>query len=164
LSSQPIQPTRFDYDLSNCSIQRALDVLGEKWTLLVLREAFYGVQRFDDFARALGCGRGVLSYRLKTLVAANVLERRDYSEPGARPRPEYRLTTKGRDLYPALMALSQWSERWDPPPEGPVAKVTHRLTGKPVRVILSANQKDTGLTLSDLNIAAGPGARRLKRK
>jgi DNA-binding HxlR family transcriptional regulator len=159
-----MQPTRFDYDLSNCGIQRALDVLGEKWTLLVLREAFYGVQRFDDFARALGCGRGVLSDRLKTLVAANVLERRDYAEPGARPRPEYRLTAKGRDLFPALMALSQWSERWDPPPEGPVAKVTQRRSGRPVRVILSANQKDAGLGLSDLDIAAGPGARLLKRK
>src|SRR5882672_5222700 len=121
LSSHPMQPTRFDYDLSNCGIQRALDVLGEKWTLLVLREAIYGVRRFDDFARALSCGRGVLSDRLKTLVAANVLERRDYAEPGQRPRSEYRLTAKGRDLFPALMALSQWSERWNPALKGPRA-------------------------------------------
>jgi len=159
-----MQPTRFDYDLSNCGIQRALDVLGEKWTLLVLREAIYGVRRFDDFARALSCGRGVLSDRLKTLVAANVLERRDYAEPGQRPRSEYRLTAKGRDLFPALMALSQWSERWDPAPEGPVARVTHRRSGRPVRVILSADQKNIGLSLSDLEIAAGPGARRLQRE
>src|SRR5262245_22871744 len=96
--STPLQPTRFDYDLSNCGIQRALGVLGEKLTLLVLRGAFYGVGRFDDFARALSCGRGVLSDRLKALVAAGVLELRDYSEPGHRPRSEYYLTAKGRDL------------------------------------------------------------------
>jgi DNA-binding HxlR family transcriptional regulator len=159
-----MQPTRFDYDLSNCGIQRALDVLGEKWTLLVLREAFYGVHRFDDFARALGCGRGVLSDRLKTLVTANVLEMRDYAEPGHRPRSEYYLTEKGRDLFPALMALSQWSERWDPAPEGPVAKVTQRRTGRRARVIISADDRGRPLSLSDLAIAPGPGARRIKPK
>jgi DNA-binding HxlR family transcriptional regulator len=63
-----METDRFRYDLENCAIKRALDVLGEKWTLLVLREAFYGVHRFDDFARALKCGRGVLSARLKTLT------------------------------------------------------------------------------------------------
>lgn len=157
-----MQPTRFDFDLSNCGIQRALDVLGEKWTLLVLREAIYGVRRFDDFARALGCGRGILSDRLKKLVAANVLELRDYTETGQRPRSEYRLTAKGKGLFPALMALSQWSEHWDPPPEGPVARVTSRRSGQPVRVILSAG-KSEGLSLSELEIAPGPGARRLSR-
>jgi len=68
-----MEPERFHYDLENCSIKRALDVLGEKWTLLVLREAIYGVRRFDDFARALKCGRGVLSARLKTLIEAGIL-------------------------------------------------------------------------------------------
>jgi DNA-binding HxlR family transcriptional regulator len=72
---------RFLYDLEHCSIRRALEVLGEKWTMLVLREAFYGVCRFDDFARALGCGRGVLSARLKTLTEAGILERREYRSP-----------------------------------------------------------------------------------
>ena len=159
-----MRPTRFDFDLSNCGIQRALDVLGEKWTLLVLREAFYGVHRFDDFARALGCGRGVLSDRLKTLVAANVLELRDYAEPGLRPRSEYYLTAKGRDLFPALMALSQWSERWDPAPDGPVADVTDRRSGRRARVIISADARAKPLSLSELDIAPGPGARRIKRK
>src|SRR6266496_4980404 len=93
-----MEPERFHYDLENCSIKRALDVLGEKWTMLVLREAIYGVRRFDDFARALSCGRGVLSARLKTLTEAGVLERREYKEPDQRARAEYRLTDKGRDL------------------------------------------------------------------
>src|SRR3954449_9475976 len=97
----PFIHPRFQYDLENCGIKRALDVLGEKWTLLILREAIYGVRRFDDFARALKCGRGVLSDRLKTLTASGVMERRDYIAPGQRPRPEYRLTEKGRDLFPA---------------------------------------------------------------
>jgi DNA-binding HxlR family transcriptional regulator len=158
-----MHPSRFDYDLSNCGIRRALDLLGEKWTLLVLREAIYGVRRFDDFARALRCGRGVLSDRLKKLVAADVFERRDYADPGQRPRSEYWLTAKGRDLFPALMALSQWSERWDPPAEGPVARVTHRRSGRPVQVILSADPQAKAISFPDLEIAPGPGARRLRK-
>src|SRR5713226_10687844 len=91
-----MEPERFHFDLENCSIKRALDVLGEKWTLLILREAIYGLRRFDDFARALKCGRGILSSRLKTLVQAGILEKRSYVEPGNRHRPEYFLTDKGR--------------------------------------------------------------------
>src|SRR3954452_18462866 len=100
----PFIHPRFQYDLENCGIKRALDVLGEKWTLLILREAIYGLRRFDDFARALKCGRGILSSRLKTLVRAKILERRDYVEPGNHGGPEYQLTAKGRDLYPAMLA------------------------------------------------------------
>ncbi len=80
-----MEPERFHYDLENCSIKRALDVLGEKWTLLVLREAIYGVRRFDDFARALKCGRGVLSARLKTLIDAGILKRGIQGRRTARP-------------------------------------------------------------------------------
>ena len=156
-------PARFLYDLEHCGIRRALDVLGEKWTLLVLREAIYGVRRFDDFARALGCGRGVLSDRLKTLTAADVFERRDYAEPGQRPRSEYHLTAKGRDLFPALMALSQWSERWTPPPDGPIAKVSDRRTGRPAKVILTSDPSAEALSLAEVEIAPGPGARRIDR-
>jgi len=156
--------TRFDYDLEHCGVRRALDLLGEKWTLLVLREAFYGVRRFDDFSRALSCGRGVLSARLKTLVAGGVLEPHAYSEPGQRPRDEYRLTPKGRDLNPALLALSQWSERWDPPPAGPIALVSDRRSGLPVTAILSSDPQAQPLSLSDILIAPGPGAVRLLPK
>src|SRR6266849_9205313 len=102
-----MQPARFLYDLENCSIRRALDVLGEKWTLLILREAIYGVRRFDDFARALGCVRGVLSERLKRLVAEGVMERQAYAQPGQRPRADYHLTKKGEDLFAVLLALGQ---------------------------------------------------------
>jgi len=154
---------RFLYDLTHCSIGRALDVLGERWTLLVLREAFYGVRRFDDFARALGCGRGVLSDRLKSLVAANVLERREYREPGRRARSEYQLTDKGRDLFPAIVALSQWSERWDPPPDGPVAQVRARKSSRAVRAILTSDATVEALSLREVEITPGPGAKRLDK-
>ena len=152
---------RFLYDLEHCSIRRALDVLGEKWTLLVLREAIYGLCRFDDFARALGCGRGVLSARLKTMTQEGILERRDYTKPGQRPRAEYLLTEKGRDLMPAILALSQWSERWTPPPDGPVANVTERKTGRPVAVIMTSEPGAGRLTMADIKIAPGPGAKLL---
>ena len=116
-----MEPERFHYDLENCSIKRALDVLGEKWTLLVLREAIYGVRRFDDFARALKCGRGVLSARLKTLTEAGILKRVEYREGEQRARGEYHLDEKGIDLFTTIYALSQWGDRWMPPPDGPAA-------------------------------------------
>src|SRR5580658_3992968 len=90
--SDPAEVARFDYDLEGCGLKRALDILGEKWSLLVLREAIYGVRRFDDFSRALRCGRGVLSSRLKTLTRAGILERRRYLEQGQRARADYHLT------------------------------------------------------------------------
>ena len=150
---------RFLYDLRHCGIRRALDVVGEKWTLLVIREAVYGVRRFDDFARALNCGRGILSARLRTLTEQGVLEAREYAEPGHRTRNEYHLTEKGRDLFTAVLALSQWSDRWMPPPDGPVAKVTLRRTGMPVVAVLASAPTVERLTMDDIELAPGPGAR-----
>jgi DNA-binding HxlR family transcriptional regulator len=159
----PMEPSRFLYDLENCSIRRVLDLLGEKWTLLVLREAAYGVRRFDDFARALGCGRGVLSDRLRTLTEADILARVEYQEPNQRARAEYHLTDKGRDLFPAILALSQWGDRWMPPAGGPVARVTHRKSGRPVAVVMTSDPKVDALTMRDVEIAPGPGAKRITR-
>ncbi len=156
-----MEPERFRYDLENCSIKRALDVLGEKWTLLVLREAIYGVRRFDDFAHALKCGRGVLSARLKTLTDAGILKRVEYRESEQRGRAEYHLDEKGLDLFTTVYALSQWGDRWMPPPDGPVAKVTDRGSGRPVKVVLSSEPKLKSLSMRDLKIAPGPGAKRL---
>src|SRR5215470_14286335 len=157
----PFIHPRFQYDLENCGIKRALDVLGEKWTLLILREAIYGLRRFDDFARALKCGRGVLSARLKVLLQADILEKHDYAEPGRRNRAEYHLTTKGRDLYPVMLALSQWSDRWDPPTAGPAARVTDKQTRRAVKVVMTSRSDVRGLALSDLLLRPGPGSRRL---
>jgi DNA-binding HxlR family transcriptional regulator len=158
-----MEPDRFRYDLENCSIKRALDILGEKWTLLILREAFYGVSRFDDFARALRCGRGVLSARLKALTEAGILKRVEYKEGDQRGRYEYRLAEKGLDLFTTILALSQWGERWMPPPDGPVAKVTERASGRPVRAVMTSDKAVKRLSLPDIRIAPGPGAKLIDR-
>jgi DNA-binding HxlR family transcriptional regulator len=157
-----MEPERFNYDLENCSIKRALDVLGEKWTLLVLREAIYGVRRFDDFARALKCCRAVLSARLKTLTDAGILKRVEYREREPRARAEYHLDEKGLDLFTTIYALSQWGDRWMPPPDGPAAKVTDRGSGRPVKVVLTSDPKSKSLSMRDLKIVPGPGARRIR--
>src|SRR6266446_189188 len=88
--------------IRDCSIKRALDVVGEKWTLLVIREAFYGARRFEQFLANVGCARTLLSERLATLVEHGVLHREPYREPGQRERHEYILTEKGHDLFAAL--------------------------------------------------------------
>ena len=97
------------------------------------------------------------------LTEANILERREYKEPDQRGRTEYRLTDKGRDLFPAILALSQWSERWMPPPEGPVARVLSRKSGRPVAVVMTSDSKVESLAMRDVEITPGPGAKRLDR-
>jgi DNA-binding HxlR family transcriptional regulator len=101
---------RVDLSDFSCSVARTLDVVGDKWTLLVLRDAFYGVRRFGDFTRDLGIARNVLTDRLGRLVEAGVLERRQYEQHP--PRFEYRLTAKGRDLLPVLLTMMHWGDTW----------------------------------------------------
>lgn len=115
--------------LENCSIERALGVVGEKWTFLVLREAFSGVRRFADMQAATGAPRQVLSARLTHLVEEGLLRKVPYREPGQRQRDEYRLTQMGLDLYPALVALMQWGDRYLSDQEGPPILLTHRGCG-----------------------------------
>src|ERR671929_1127345 len=100
------------WDRSGCSVAGTLAVVGEKWSLLVLREAFLGVRRFADFQRILGAPRAVLTDRLATLVEQGVLRRVPYQAEGERQRHEYRLTEKGIDLYPTLVALMEWGDRY----------------------------------------------------
>src|SRR3954447_20605702 len=92
----------------NCTVQRTLDVVGEKWSLLILRDAFNGVRRFDDFRRHMGLSDAVLSDRLRKLVAAGILRTAPYQERGSRTRHEYRLTRKGRALWAGLAAPRPW--------------------------------------------------------
>jgi DNA-binding HxlR family transcriptional regulator len=148
---------RSGFSSANCSIARTLDVVGEKWSLLVLREAFYGVRRFDDFIRTLGCPRDVLSARLKRLVAAGILDQRPYQDPGRRPRSEYFLTEKGVDLLPALLALMSWGDRWVADAEGPPIEVVHNGCGAPITVGLSCADGHTDLTAFNVHPEAGPG-------
>ncbi|MGI9592127.1 MAG: winged helix-turn-helix transcriptional regulator [Myxococcota bacterium] len=113
-----------------CSIARALGVVGERWTLLILREIFRGSHRFDEIRSALGISRNVLSGRLDALVAAGVLDKVSYQD---RPvRFEYQLTAKGRDLYPVLLALLRWGDRWLAEGEQPPLTLIHRGCGKTI--------------------------------
>src|SRR5438876_1106433 len=102
---------RTNYQASNCSIARTLQVLGEKWTLLILRESFYGSTRFEQFHSVLNCPRNLLSERLSKLVEEGILERSEYREEGARARNEYRMTEMGLELAVPLLALMQWGDR-----------------------------------------------------
>jgi len=150
---------RFRYSSENCSIRRTLDVVGEKWTILVLREAFYGVRRFDDFARMIGCARNILSARLATLVDEGLLERQPYREPGKRTRVEYRLTEKGRELFPVLLALMQWGDRWEGDPEGAAIEIRHRDCGEAVSVTMGCEGGHRALSIRDVEPVPGAGAR-----
>jgi DNA-binding HxlR family transcriptional regulator len=149
---------RFRYGSANCSIGRTLGVVGEKWTLLVLREAFYGVRRFDDFHAVLGCARNLLAARLKTLVAHGLLERVEYQDDRGRGRYEYRMTDKGRDLFPAVAALMQWGDRWTADEAGPAVRLTHRDCGEPVSVQLTCDGGHAWLDARDVEAMPGPGA------
>jgi DNA-binding HxlR family transcriptional regulator len=149
----------------NCPVGKSLELLGEKWTLLIVRDALNGVRRFDDFRRHMGLSEAVLADRLRKLVEAGVLETRPYQEPGKRERVEYRLTHKGRELLPVIIALKQWGETHYPDPKGPVIAVRHRRCEGDVRVVIrceSAQHEHDELTVYDTFAEPGPGARRAK--
>ena len=119
---------------SSCSVSRSLGVLGENWTLLILREALTGTTRFAEFRSALGVAADVLTRRLATLVEYGVMYREPYQEPGSRTRYEYHLTDAGRELEVVLGALKQWGDRNLPRPEGPSIQRRAMRTDRPVHV------------------------------
>ena len=116
-----------------CSIARSLEVLGERWTFLILREALSGTSRFADFRAALGVAPDVLSDRLATLVAAGVLEKRPYRKPGSRARDSYHVTPAGSELSVVLGALQQWGDDHRPYEPGPTV-VRRTVDGRPLHV------------------------------
>jgi DNA-binding HxlR family transcriptional regulator len=124
--------TWLETSTENCTVQRTVDLVGERWSLLVLRDAMNGVHRFEDFRRHVGLSEAVLSDRLRKLVAAEILATVPYREPGSRTRHEYRLTEKGWDLWPVIIALKQWGDRWTADPDGPPLDVRHRECGAPL--------------------------------
>jgi DNA-binding HxlR family transcriptional regulator len=119
---------------ATCAIERSLAVVGERWSLLILRDAHAGITRFAEFQSQLGVATNILAARLDKLVAAGVLEKQAYKDPGERARPEYRLTAAGFDLCVVLGALQQWGDTYLPLPRGPVTARCERNTGRPVSV------------------------------
>ena len=139
-----------------CSIRRALEVAGNRSALLIMREAFYGTTRFDDFAGRAGISEPVTATRLRDLVDHGLLRREPYRDPGQRTRMAYRLTAMGADLLPVLIALMNWGDRWLSDGAAPVS-VRHHDCGDPVRAELRC-ARGHQLAAADLHLSAGPGA------
>jgi DNA-binding HxlR family transcriptional regulator len=145
-----------DYDSQTCSIARALEVVGERWTILILRNVALGVHRFDEQQRQLGVARNVLAARLERLVEEGILERRPYSQ---RPlRHEYHFTDKGRALGPVLIELKAWGDRYAPAPGGPPLILRHADCGGVVGTRCMCERCGEPVTFADLIPEAGPGA------
>lgn len=143
-----------EYDGQNCSIARALEIVGERWTLLIVRDAFLGLRRFDQFQASLGIARNVLTDRLNRLVEEGILERVRYSE---RPeRFEYRLTRKGRELNIALTALRQWGDTYLS--EQPPRLLRRKADSKPVVAALVPQGAEV-LRPEEVEVVPGPGLR-----
>ena len=146
--------------MDNCTIGRAMAILGERWTIVVLREVFNGIFRFDDMRERTGIPRQVLTNRLGMLVDNGVLRRVPYREPGARARDEYRLTEKGFDLYPLLVAVREWGDRYLSGPEGPPLDTVHRDCGASVHAVLVCEAGHAEVAPRDVVPRPGRGARR----
>ena len=133
---------RTSFSGMTCPIARSLEHVGEWWSILILREAFNGKTRFDEFRDALGVAPNILTRRLKALVTAGLLERRRYCERP--PRDEYILTARGRDFRPVMLSLMHWGNRHFAP-EGPSVEMVHAETGRPADPVLV--DRDTGLPI-----------------
>lgn len=128
-----------DYESSTCSIARTLDIIGDRWTGLLLRDLLNGVHRFDDLHGHLGVARDVLSRRLTGLVEAGVVDKVAYKEDGARARYEYRLTQAGRELQTVVVALMDWGDRNLAGSDGPPMALEHKDCGAPVHATLTCD-------------------------
>jgi DNA-binding HxlR family transcriptional regulator len=150
---------RSGWEADRCSIAQTLEVLSTKSAFLLLREAFYGTTRFDDFSERVGLSPAVTAARLRELVRRGLLEREEYQVPGQRTRRGYRLTPKGADLFPALAALMQWGDRWLGEDGGPVT-LRHHGCGQQVDVHLLC-RRGHEVRVEDLELAPSgrhPGA------
>lgn len=140
----------------NCSIGQSLEIVGEWWTLLILRDCFLGIRRFDDFVDRLGIARNVLTNRLDTLVENDVLERRTYDE--GRARHDYVLTEKGRALWPVLTALRQWGDEWLIGEGNEPVLLEHKACGHHINVVPTCDHCGESLDARSVRAVPGPGA------
>ena len=145
-----------EYDNQVCSIASALEVIGERWSLLIVRDVFLGLRRFEQIQGDLGIARNILQRRLSTLVEQGVLEKRLYLQ--SPPRHEYRLTEKGLDLWPAIVALMQWGDRHALGPAGPPVVLEHRGCGGAVDEHRTCAKCGARLSVREARALPGPGA------
>jgi DNA-binding HxlR family transcriptional regulator len=136
-----------------CSVAQCLDVVGEWWSLLIVRDAFLGVTRFDDYQARLGISRNILTQRLNHLVENDVLKRVAYSDHP--PRSEYRLTAKGRDLWQVVTAMRQWGDKWAAP-DGPPVETRHAGCGQIMTALSTCTH--CGEPLDARSVVAVPGS------
>ncbi len=157
LTLEGVLADRGAWRATRCSVGRAIEVIGSRSALLLMREAYYGTTRFADFADRVGITEAVAAGRLKELVDEGLLVRRPYREPGQRTRHEYVLTDKGRDLLPVVVALMEWGDRYLAGPKGAPVRLAHRDCGEPVRVHVAC---DAGHDVELEHIAVRAGAER----
>ncbi len=140
-----------------CSIAGALELIGDRWALLVIRDLSLGLRRYDDLRASTGIPAATLAARLKHLAAAGIVERVPYQERP--PRDEYRLTAKGRDLWKVNVALREWGDRWDASGFGqPTVEAIDRETGRPLTLALVDAETGAAVALNRLKLRPGPGA------
>jgi DNA-binding HxlR family transcriptional regulator len=138
----------------HCSVAQCLEAVGEWWSLLIIRDAFFGVTRFDQFQERLGISRNILNQRLARLVDHEILDKVRYSEHP--PRYDYRLTAKGRDLWPVLTAMRQWGDKYAAP-AGPPLELLHKACGKLSQAVMTCSACGERLSAHDLRPVPGPG-------
>ncbi|MBK1873340.1 helix-turn-helix transcriptional regulator [Marinobacter sp. 1-3A] len=148
------------FDDSNCSVARALNQVGDWWSLLIVLHAMYGTRRFVDFQQELGIAKNILCDRLARLVDNGVLKKVDVGEHGS--RFEYRLTEKGRDLFPVVIALRQWGDKWNPAPDETPLDLRDKATGQPIQAVQVHNAEGNPVTVRDVFVSgdAVPGSKK----
>jgi DNA-binding HxlR family transcriptional regulator len=148
---------RTDTSAWPCTIARSASILGDHWNLLLIRQACTGTRRFGDFQAALGVGRNILSQRLGLLVAEGLLARVEYQDKPS--RHEYRLTDKGREVYPILAAMAAWGDRWLTGQEGTPLVLHHTRCGHDMQAVVRCSECDGELDVREIRASRGPGYR-----
>lgn len=141
---------------THCSVARTLEIVSDPWSFLLLREAYFGVRRFDHFKSSLGIPGSTLASRLQRLVKDGLFKQARYQVTPV--RHEYRLTEKGRDLYPSMLILMNWGDRWLAGPEGPPLSVLHKTCGQPTSALVACSHCHQKIDIKDVTYRDGPGA------
>lgn len=155
----PAPPAALAYSAENCTLGRAMEVLGERWVVIVLREVFNGIRRFDDLRVRTSIPRQVLTDRLSLLMEHEILRKEPYQVPGERARHEYRLTRKGIDLYQVLIAVADWGNRYLADADGPPITFVHAGCGASMRPVLECAEGHRVDDPRQVVPRPGPGAR-----